>query len=168
VQSAVGQFQAAGSNMGAALAAGLRSQLGAVQAAAAALAQAAAAGLAAAAQIRSPSRVFIGLGEMIGAGFVIGLNSGQNEVEKAGRDMANAVIDATDRAKSAFETDTWAASFNARVNTALAQVDLTAAGGRAATGGVTVNTIINNPAAESGSDSVAKVNRRQAALGLFG
>ncbi|HEY9415266.1 MAG TPA: hypothetical protein VIQ30_10935, partial [Pseudonocardia sp.] len=114
------------------------------------------------------SRVFIHLGEMIGAGFVIGINAGEDAVEKAGRDLADAVIDATTKAQTAFETDTWTAGFNARVNTALAQVDLTAAGGRAATGGVTVNTVINNPAPESGSDSVAKVNRRQAALGIFG
>lgn len=73
LNAAVPQFFAAGSNMGAALADGLNSQVGAVQAAAANLANAAAAATAAAAQIASPSKVFTRLGEFTGDGYVQGL-----------------------------------------------------------------------------------------------
>ena len=73
LQTAVGQFREAGSNMGAALAEGLRSRQGEVEAAAAALANAAAAAVRAAAVIRSPSKVFDHLGQMVGKGFAGGM-----------------------------------------------------------------------------------------------
>lgn len=73
LQGVIPQFREAGSNMGAALAEGLRSRQGEVEAAAAALANAAAAAMRAAAQIRSPSRVFDHLGQMVGKGFAKGM-----------------------------------------------------------------------------------------------
>jgi hypothetical protein len=73
LQGAVSQFREAGSNMGAALAEGLRSRQGEVEAAAAALANAAAAAVRAAAVIRSPSKVFDHLGQMVGKGFAGGM-----------------------------------------------------------------------------------------------
>ncbi|GAA1865397.1 hypothetical protein GCM10009836_52190 [Pseudonocardia ailaonensis] len=91
LQAAVGQFRAAGANMGAALADGLRSQAGNVRAAAAELANAAAAATAAAAQIRSPSRVFLRLGRYIGQGFRIGIERETSGVVSAAHTLVTRI-----------------------------------------------------------------------------
>lgn len=167
LNSARGQFFSAGANMGQALADGLNSKVGAVQAAAARLAAAAAAATRAAAAIRSPSRVFIALGEYMGEGLAIGMNRSETDVERAARSLANTVIGSVSSVQDALAGDAWAADFNARVNSELAQYDKPtpeAASGKQ----VVIQTTINNPLPETGSDSVAKTTRRQAAMGMFG
>lgn len=167
LNSAVGQFRAAGANMGQALADGLNSKAGAVEAAARRLANAAAAAVRAAAAIRSPSRVFIGFGEFMGEGLAIGMHNAESEVERAARSLAKTAIAGVAGIENAVAGDAWAADFNARVNSELAQHDVT--GPDAAAGKqVTIQTTINNPLPETGSDSVAKTHRRQAAMGILG
>jgi hypothetical protein len=171
VNAGAGAFFAAGSNMGAALAAGLRSQLGAVQAAAAALANAAAAGLAAAAQIRSPSRVFLRLGSYMGQGLEAGLHDSASDIIASARRLVDELTAEFDRINDIGIDDPsakWAVDLTAKVRSALAQVDTTAAGAGSAGRQTVIETNIYNPAPESGSDSVTKANRRLAALGLFG
>lgn len=73
-QAAAGAFRAAGANMGQALADGLNSKVGAVESAARRLADAARAAAEAAAQIHSPSRVFLRIGGFVGQGFVLGIS----------------------------------------------------------------------------------------------
>lgn len=166
LNSARSQFFSAGANMGQALADGLNSKVGAVQAAAARLAAAAAAATRAAAAIRSPSRVFIALGEYMGEGLAIGMNRSETEVERAARNLTSTVIDSVSSVQDALAGDAWAADFNARVNSELAQYDSTPtrpAGDKQ----VVIQTTINNPLPETGSDSIAKTNRRQAAMGLW-
>jgi len=156
--------------MGQALADGLNSKAGAVEAAARRLANAAAAAVRAAAAIRSPSRVFIELGDQMAAGLAVGLDDGRDEVAKAGGRLVDTLADVMGRAQQEFRldgSDAWWGDFNARVNAELAKYD--GSRGEAATGRqVTINTNIYNPVPESGSDSVAKTHRRQAAMGLFG
>lgn len=72
--TSVQPFTDLGTNMGTALANGLNSQIGTVQAKAAELTNAAAAATAAAAQIASPSKVFSRLGQMSGLGYIQGLD----------------------------------------------------------------------------------------------
>lgn len=92
-----GQMRAAGSNMGAALAAGLNSQLGAVQAAAARLANAAAAATRAAAAIRSPSRVFTSLGDYMGQGLAAGLEGSEDRIIATATTLVDRIVAETSR-----------------------------------------------------------------------
>lgn len=93
LNAVVGQFRAAGANMGSALAAGLRSKTGEVRAAAAELANAAAAATAAAAKIASPSRVFIQLGLFMGSGLSIGFDKSRNVVQRSAQRIVSVVVD---------------------------------------------------------------------------
>lgn len=167
LSSAVSKFRSAGANMGQALADGLNSKADAVESAARRLADAAAAAVRAAAGIRSPSRVFTAFGEYMGEGLAIGIRSSETQVERAARSLTATVIDSVSGVQDVLAGDTWAADFNARMNTELAQHD-TAGPATAAGKQVVIQTTINNPLPETGSDSVAKTNRRQAAMGLFG
>jgi hypothetical protein len=154
--------------MGQGLVDGLNSKLGAVQAAAARLASAAAAALNAAAVVRSPSKLTIYTGEMIGAGLALGMRRSESDVERAARSLMDNVVDVADGIEGVFAGDQWAADFNARMNAELADtsVDPAAAPG----GGRTINNIINNyvPDAERGADKALHGMRRLEALGLFG
>src|SRR5690606_40271803 len=88
-------------------------------AAAARLAAAARSAVAAAAQIRSPSRVFIELGQLMAAGLAEGLDAGQLEVERAGRRLVNALSEVMSSAQADFQfdpSDSWWNDFSARVN----------------------------------------------------
>lgn len=96
LEAAVPQFFAAGANMGQALADGLNSKAGAVEAAAARLANAAAAATAAAAGIASPSKVFTKLGEFTGDGFVVGLLNSIRAVVQAVKRVFSAAETAAD------------------------------------------------------------------------
>lgn len=133
LNGAVGQFRAAGSNMGAALAAGLNSQVGAVQAAAARLANAAAAATRAAAAIRSPSRVFMQLGDYMGQGIAIGLDQSHQQIIRSARDLVDDVVSETARLQSVFTAPSdlsgWAAGFEAQVRASVTQTGVGAAGG---------------------------------------
>jgi hypothetical protein len=155
--------------MGAALAAGLESQVGRVQAAANRLAQAAAAATRAAAAIRSPSRVFIELGELMGEGLEVGLRNAKTPVERAADDLAQAAIAGAKGVEDAFAGSQWAADLNSRMNVALAENDVDPAA--TATAGAAPVQVVQNfnvPSAERASDKAAHGMRRLGALGLFG
>ncbi|HYH26971.1 MAG TPA: hypothetical protein VD834_16620 [Blastococcus sp.] len=166
LNNSVGRFRAAGANMGAALAAGLRSMLGAVRAAADALAREAARAVAARAMINSPSKVFIAFGEGMGEGLVVGMNRSETDVERAARSMVDTVTASASQITDAFAIDPWVSDFDARVN---AEFDALASVGATPTG---KQTVINNnyytESSERESAQIARVQRRQAAMGLFG
>lgn len=73
--SAAGTARAVGQNIGAALASGIRSQIGAVQAAAAAIVAAADVAMRAKAVISSPSKLFTKRGEQMGIAPAIGIRN---------------------------------------------------------------------------------------------
>lgn len=82
-----GQMQAAGAAIGAGLANGIRSQIGAVAAAADALVAQANRAARAAAQVHSPSRLFAEIGRYIGLGFAQGIDGTSQRVATAGRGL---------------------------------------------------------------------------------
>jgi hypothetical protein len=142
--------------------------VGRVQAAANRLAQAAAAATRAAAAIRSPSRVFIELGQMMGAGLAVGMDRSESEVERAARSLTNTVIATASSIEGAFAGDAWASDFSARVDAELAAHDVGTPS--AARGAVAPVVNINNyvPDAERGADKASHNMRRLSAMGLFG
>ena len=82
-----GAAYSAGAYIGIGLANGMASQLGRVEAIAASLANAAARATAAAAEVKSPSRVFMEIGGYIGEGLAIGMDKTQKMVARAGNDL---------------------------------------------------------------------------------
>jgi TP901 family phage tail tape measure protein len=92
LNSAADGAYAAGEAVGEGFAAGMEASLGRVQAAAAAMADAAAEGLAAAAQIASPSKVSMALGEQFGAGFQLGIAGAAPNAAQASFNMGQESI----------------------------------------------------------------------------
>ena len=88
-RSAAGAMQAAGAMIGAGLAAGIRSQVGAVAAAANELVAQANRAARAAAQIHSPSRLFAEVGSFIGQGMAVGMDSTRGLISQSSRAMIN-------------------------------------------------------------------------------
>ena len=88
-RSAAGAMQAAGAMIGAGLAAGIRSQIGAVAAAANELVAQANRAARAAAQIHSPSRLFAEVGSFIGQGMAVGMDSTRGLISQSSRAMIN-------------------------------------------------------------------------------
>lgn len=88
-RSAAGAMQAAGAMIGAGLAAGIRSQIGAVAAAANELVAQANRAARAAAQIHSPSRLFAEVGSFIGQGMAAGMDSTRGLISQSSRAMIN-------------------------------------------------------------------------------
>jgi TP901 family phage tail tape measure protein len=89
---AAGAAYSAGVAIGQGLANGISSQVGAVAAAARQLAFAAESGTALQLDIRSPSKVFQHMGEQVGDGFVIGIQSRYGAAGRAGTGLAGASI----------------------------------------------------------------------------
>ena len=77
----------AGAYIGIGLANGMASQLGRVRSIAAQLADAAAEATRKAAEVRSPSRVFMEIGGYMGEGLAIGMDKTQKMVARAGNDL---------------------------------------------------------------------------------
>jgi hypothetical protein len=168
LRASISQFRDVGAQMGQGLVDGLNSKLGAVQAAAARLAAAAAAAMRIAGEVRSPSRLTTYYGEMMGAGLALGLNRSESEVDRAARSLANTVLDRVSSVQDVFAGDQWATDFSARVNAELASQDVGATGPAQSAKQVSV---VNNFYTESSSREsaeVALVQRRQAAMGMFG
>lgn len=88
-RSAAGAMQAAGAMIGAGLAAGIRSQIGAVAAAANELVAQANRAARAAAQIHSPSRLFAEVGSFIGQGMAVGMDSTRGLISQSSKAMIN-------------------------------------------------------------------------------
>ena len=88
-RSAAGAMQVAGAMIGAGLAAGIRSQIGAVAAAANELVAQANRAARAAAQIHSPSRLFAEVGSFIGQGMAVGMDSTRGLISQSSRAMIN-------------------------------------------------------------------------------
>lgn len=93
--AAASSAYSSGAAIGAGLAAGMNSTLGQVQAAASALAAAAAQAAAARLQVASPSKVFTRMGEQVGDGFVIGIQSRYGAAGRAGTGLAESSIPTT-------------------------------------------------------------------------
>lgn len=87
---AAGQAQGIGANISAGLAAGIRSGIGAIQAAAAAAAAAASVAMAHTAQTHSPSKVTEKTGKDIAQGLVVGLEGGTDAVKAASTALGSA------------------------------------------------------------------------------
>lgn len=98
--AAAGAAYSSGVAIGQGLAAGMNAMLGAVQAAAAALASAAAQAASARLQIASPSKVFTRMGEQVGDGFVIGIQSRYGAAGRAGEGLAGSSIPSSAAAAS--------------------------------------------------------------------
>lgn len=88
-RSAAGAMQAAGAMIGQGLANGIRSQVGAVAAAANELVAQANRAARAAAQIHSPSRLFAEVGSFIGQGMAVGMDSTRGLISQSSRAMIN-------------------------------------------------------------------------------
>lgn len=88
-RSAAGAMQAAGVMIGQGLANGIRSQVGAVAAAANELVAQANRAARAAAQIHSPSRLFAEVGSFIGQGMAVGIDSTRGLISQSSRAMIN-------------------------------------------------------------------------------
>ena len=88
-RSAAGAMQAAGVMIGQGLANGIRSQVGAVAAAANELVAQANRAARAAAQIHSPSRLFAEVGSFIGQGMAVGMDSTRRLISQSSRAMIN-------------------------------------------------------------------------------
>lgn len=122
LEGAVPQFFAAGANMGQALADGLNSKAGAVEAAAARLANAAAAATRAAAGIASPSKVFTQLGRYLGEGLAVGMDKSNTAVEKSSKRMVGTVLSTADQLQDAFSSNKWEGSFSSVIPDAIESV----------------------------------------------
>lgn len=88
-----GRFYNTGKNAADGLAAGIYAGLGAARAAADRLMAEAEKAANARAKIKSPSRVFMGIGEYLGEGLAIGMNNTRAEVSKASSNLAGATFD---------------------------------------------------------------------------
>ena len=88
-RAAAGQMQSVGAMIGQGLAAGIRSQVGAVAAAADALVAQANRAARAKAQIHSPSRLFAEVGSFIGQGMAVGMNSTLGLINQSSEAMIN-------------------------------------------------------------------------------
>lgn len=166
VESGIEKFRAAGENMGNALAAGLEAALPRVKAAAAALAAAAATATAATAKINSPSKVFVGFGLSMGEGLEDGLRGSVPGVIREAKKLSDAVADAVDM--PVFEASTWAADLQTNLKNGTNEINaaLVRAGGAHGRQVQITNQFYTDASARD-SDVVARVQRRQAALGMF-
>ena len=94
-RAGAGAMYGVGVQIGAGLANGIRSQIGAVAAAANALIAQAERASRAAAKVHSPSRVWFGIGDFIGQGLALGINSTAGEVAQASASIINQASDIT-------------------------------------------------------------------------
>ena len=94
-RAGAGAMYGVGVQIGAGLANGIRSQIGAVAAAANALIAQAERASRAAAKVHSPSRVWFGIGDFIGQGLALGINSTAGEVAQASAGIINQASDIT-------------------------------------------------------------------------
>jgi hypothetical protein len=168
LNSAVGQFRAAGANMGQALADGLNSKVGAVQAAANRLAQAAAAATRAAAGIRSPSRVFMGLGDLMGQGLAIGLADSETHLIKAARELVDGVSAEFSKVDASITPDLeqWQ-KLDAGVRHSMVDTNVPETVPATSSGPAVGTIVVNNPVAERASNSIAQKMRDLAEVGVL-
>jgi hypothetical protein len=171
----VGPMRAAGANMGQALADGLNSKVGAVQAAANRLAQAAAAATRAAAGIRSPSRVFMNLGDLMGQGLAVGLENSEPHLIKAARSITDTLTSEFAKVDTNLDLDPgldkWATTLDSGVARSMAEtspaMETVSTGVQSA--GPAVGTInVYNPREERASNSIALKMRELAEIGVMG
>ena len=93
LNSYYGRFYQAGAYISSGLAAGMQSRLSQIRYAASQMAQEAARATRAAAQVKSPSRVFMKIGDYLGQGFVIGMENEQKSIYQAGYAMGDTAYD---------------------------------------------------------------------------
>lgn len=103
-RSAAGAMQAAGVMIGQGLANGIRSQVGAVAAAANELVAQANRAARAAAQIHSPSRLFAEVGSFIGQGMAVGMDSTRGLISQSSRAMINSAYPGSYRSVNGLNT----------------------------------------------------------------
>ena len=95
-----GSFYSAGSYISSGLANGMSSRLGQIRSVAAQMASAAAQATRAAAAIKSPSRVFMEIGDYMGRGLVIGMENEASSIYKAGTKMGDSAFDGINKTVS--------------------------------------------------------------------
>jgi hypothetical protein len=115
VSAASGPMRTAGALMMGGLRQGILSQAGSIAAAAAQVVSQAIAAARAAAQVRSPSRVFMEIGAYMGEGLALGMESAEGRVAAAADRMASAAVGAVDQMQAALSDSDWADSFSTRV-----------------------------------------------------
>lgn len=100
INSYYGSFYSAGSYISSGLANGMSSRLGQIRSVAAQMASAAAQATRAAAAVRSPSRVFMEIGDYMGQGLVIGMENEASSIYKAGTKMGDSAFDGINKTVS--------------------------------------------------------------------
>ena len=93
LNSYYGRFYQAGAYISSGLAAGMQSRLSQIRYAASQMAQEAARATRAAAQVKSPSRVFMKIGDYLGQGLAIGMENEQRAIYNAGYAMGDSAYD---------------------------------------------------------------------------
>ena len=93
LNSYYGRFYQAGAYISSGLAAGMQSRLSQIRYAASQMAQEAARATSAAAQVKSPSRVFMKIGDYLGQGLAIGMENEQKSIYRAGYAMGDTAYD---------------------------------------------------------------------------
>jgi hypothetical protein len=125
LRNSVGQFRGIGVQMMDGLKSGIQSQASGIAAAAAGVVSAAIAAARAAANVHSPSRVFMQIGEFMGEGLALGMDSTAHVVARSAADMVNSAVGAADKISEAFAGDQWAQDFSAKVEQSFGELDPT-------------------------------------------
>jgi len=110
-----GQFFSVGVQMMSGLRSGILSQAGSIAAAAAAVVAGAIAAARAAANVHSPSRVFVEIGSFMGEGLAVGMESMAPRVARAADEMVSAATDTADKISAAFSGSQLSSDLSAKI-----------------------------------------------------
>ena len=116
-------------------------------------------------------REFVSTGASIGDALLDGLNTSQPAIIAAAReitDRLNAEFARVDASSTATAFDDVSARLHGQLDRSSAELDAALVDRGQSGKQITIQTTINNPLPETGSDSVAQTHRRQAAMGIFG
>jgi phage-related protein len=170
LQALVSGFADVGRNAVQALASAIASGASAVISAAISVARAAISAAKSALGIGSPSKEFLALGRFTWMGFIDGTNAMRQNVISAVRAITSAVSAEGTRMSDALNVTSSLPQGLGKLNgAALASVAPSQLAGQATAAASTViNTVINNPQPEKGSDAMQRRLRTLSALGLLG
>jgi hypothetical protein len=125
LRSGTGQFNGIGVQMMQGLRAGILSQAGSIAAAAASVVSGAIAAARAAANVHSPSRVFMEIGSFMAEGLAVGMESAAPRVVKAADTMVGAAVDTADKISAAFSGDSFGSDLSAKIEHSFGDVSST-------------------------------------------